>query len=134
MKATVVHGWRLLLISTTDKSATAAGVGAATEATAATAGVTAAVAKGTGGPAAPPASLLLKLPPLNHQLQYTGGAAYCGGLPPLTRASLLLPLPPPPLLSLLRLLPLLLLRRPHQLPGGRPRIPAKEGVVGRHHC
>ena len=74
MKATVEHGWRLPLISTTDTSATAAGVGAATQATAATAGATAAAAKGTGGPAAPPASLLLKLPPLNHQLQYTGGA------------------------------------------------------------
>ena len=47
MKATVEHGWRLPLISATDKSATAAGVGAATEATAATAGATAAAAKGT---------------------------------------------------------------------------------------
>ena len=123
-----------VVISTTDKSATAAGVGAATEAAAASTRATAAAtagataAKGTGGPAAPPAPLLLRLPPLSHQLQYTGGAAYCSGPPPLTRASLLLFLP------LLLQLPQLLLRRPHQLPGGRPRIPAKEWMVGGHHC
>ena len=56
-KATVEHGWRLPLISTTDKSATAAGGGAATEATAATAGATAAAAKGTGGPGDPYSTL-----------------------------------------------------------------------------
>ena len=39
-----------------------------------------------------------------------------------------------PLLLLPLLLLPLLLRRPHQLSGGRPRIPAKEGVVGGHHC
>ena len=47
---------------------------------------------------------------------------------------LLVPLLLVPLLRLPLLLLPLPLRHPHQLPGGRPRIPAMDWMVYGHHC